>query len=405
MQEIYLTSRISYDDVQQKAFFEHMKDTQFSILGYNPFNTKVLTNKDVDIISKNEAWEKENKISVLAVRGVLEKNQSIIGYVEGWTSTSAFVAELGKAVESDSEKIYIVFDTIGGEVSGIERLGNAIKVGKEKKDIVAIVENALSGGYWLASCCTQVIATEQASQIGSIGVRITHIDRSEQLKAQGLKVTEITAGKDKVIGSQDKPLSDEDLKQIQEKAEQIHEIFKTQIQENRNNIDIKKVATGKVFLAKEAEELGLVDYIQDVSQILKNQNENKGENMEYNDITVDGLKENAQAVYNQILMQGRELEQNRQEALGKISVAGYESIIENAKKDLSATVEATSVQILTQLKSKPAEIKKTEEQLKQDMLAVLRSENQIINVSPIQTITENEKIQNEAIQAVKELYV
>ena len=408
LSKIYLTQRINVDETRYKEYLKSEKVNKYNILGYNPFNCDInLEPFNQEAKEQNKKWSLDNKTSVLAVRGLLEKNQSFDGWLSGYTSTSLLAIELQKAIDSDSKKIYIIFDSVGGEVGGIERLSNLIKAGREKKDIIAVVEGvAFSGAYWLASACTNIICTEKSSEVGSIGVKIKHVDRSEQLKAEGIKITEITAGKDKTVGSQDKPLSDEDFRQLEDKAKKIHEIFKTEIKNNRDIKDIEQVATGKVFLAEEALSLGLIDSIRDINVIFKA--EQKGEDMEFKDLTEDKVKENAKGVYDAIFAAGQEAEQKREKNLDDVAIKGFEHIIYEAKKDLKATVASVAIRLCEEMKNKPlsiqAKVEKkviSEDEMKQKMLATLKAENQKVELGAIPVQTTEEQINSAAITAVQ----
>ena len=75
-----------------------------------------------------------------------------------------------------------------------------------------VVDIMASAGYDIAASCTEIYASNQYNQIGSIGVVAFHTDESQYLKDVGIKVSVVTASKStkKIVGHSSEPLSNED---------------------------------------------------------------------------------------------------------------------------------------------------------------------------------------------------
>jgi serine protease SohB len=134
---------------------------------------------------------------------------------------------------------------------------------KEKEiPVVALVDKvAASGGYLMATVADKIIAAPFAI-IGSIGVVAQLPNFNRWLEKQGVDFEQVTAGKHKRTLTMFGKNTDEGREKLKEDLEEIHVLFKNQIQKYRPSIDIEKVATGEYWYGTRALELGLVDSIQ-----------------------------------------------------------------------------------------------------------------------------------------------
>lgn len=123
---------------------------------------------------------------------------------------------------------------------------------------VAIDKIAASGGYMMACVANKIIAAPFAI-IGSIGVVAQIPNFHRYLKDKDIDFEQVTAGEYKrtltVFGKN----TDKGRQKMQEDIDEIHQLFKAFIIENRSWIDIDKVATGEHWQARRALELQLVD--------------------------------------------------------------------------------------------------------------------------------------------------
>jgi len=134
---------------------------------------------------------------------------------------------------------------------------------KEKEiPVAALVDKvAASGGYLMATVADKIIAAPFAI-IGSIGVVAQLPNFNRWLEKQGVDFEQVTAGKHKRTLTMFGKNTDEGREKLKEDLEEIHVLFKNQIQKYRPSIDIEKVATGEYWYGTRALELGLVDSIQ-----------------------------------------------------------------------------------------------------------------------------------------------
>ncbi len=135
------------------------------------------------------------------------------------------------------------------------------------KLVVAVDKVAASGGYLMACVADTIIAAPFAI-VGSIGVLMQLPNLNRWLESKGIDYEQVTAGRYKrtltVFGRN----TDEDRDKVREELEEIHDLFKSQIVENRPQVDIEAVATGEHWYGLQALELRLVDELQTSDEYL-----------------------------------------------------------------------------------------------------------------------------------------
>ena len=141
-----------------------------------------------------------------------------------------------------------------------------------KKVIVFAEDVAASGGYLIA-CAGDEIYANQSSIIGSIGVIFSSFGFKELIKKIGVERRVYTAGKNKSTLDpfmEEKPEDIERLKKIQL---EIHQDFIEVVEQSRKNKLNKnsgvELFSGEFWSGKKAKELGLVDGIGNINQVLR----------------------------------------------------------------------------------------------------------------------------------------
>lgn len=206
-------------------------------------------------------------VAVLSCYGILTARQySVESSSEPLTSTERLGARISAASgDSDIGAIVIDFDTPGGDAMGVAEAGERIAAAAKVKPVVGVVNSlAASGGYWLASQCSELVMAPD-SMAGSIGVRMAHVDASEYYAKKGLKVSHIHAGKYKVEGADTGPLGDETRAHYQALADNLYASFTKAVAKGRN-LPLATVAgeafgEGRMLLAKDAVAAGMADRI------------------------------------------------------------------------------------------------------------------------------------------------
>jgi serine protease SohB len=135
------------------------------------------------------------------------------------------------------------------------------------KLVVAVDKVAASGGYLMACVADRLIAAPFAI-IGSIGVLAQLPNFNRLLQEKGVDFEQITAGRYKRTLTMFGKNTEEGREKLREEVEDVHALFKAQINEYRPQVDIERVATGEYWHGVRALELKLVDELRTSDDVL-----------------------------------------------------------------------------------------------------------------------------------------
>jgi len=126
--------------------------------------------------------------------------------------------------------------------------------------LVSMGSVAASGGYYIASPATKIIANP-GTLTGSIGVIMEVPNIEGLLNKLGIKTEVVKSGKHKDIASMFRGIKKEEREILQGVMDNVHEQFIKAVAEGRKMLvdDVKKIADGRVFTGEQAQKLGLVD--------------------------------------------------------------------------------------------------------------------------------------------------
>lgn len=120
-------------------------------------------------------------VAVIPVTGPIFRYANLFTEISGATSTQVLATDFQTAFDDPAIKAIIpVFDTPGGEATGINELGDLIYMMRGRKPVVAYVSGmAASAGYWMASAADEVVVDDTA-QLGSVGVVLSLRKREDR---------------------------------------------------------------------------------------------------------------------------------------------------------------------------------------------------------------------------------
>ncbi|MGF1608090.1 MAG: S49 family peptidase [Kiloniellales bacterium] len=162
----------------------------------------------------------------------------------------------------------------GGSPVQSALLATRIRALADEKEIpvFAFTEDvAASGGYWLACAADEIFADEN-SIVGSIGVISSGFGLQELIKRIGVERRLHTAGERKAMLDPFKPEDPEDLKRLEAIQQDIHESFKEMVRRRRGaklKADETTLFNGEFWTGKRARELGLVDGLGELRQVMR----------------------------------------------------------------------------------------------------------------------------------------
>lgn len=211
----------------------------------------------------------DDGVAVIDIQGSLTKAGSSLS---GGGSLIRIRQKIRAAAESDDiSAIVLRIDSPGGSVSGTQDVGNEVARAAGKKKVVAFVEDlAASAAYWIASQATEVVANNPTALIGSIGAYMALYDLSAQAGQLGIKPVVIKAGKFKAAGFPGTEVTDEQKAIWQELIDQTQSKFNSAIASGRKMsiAQVETLALGRVWMADEARDLGLIDAIKPMEQVI-----------------------------------------------------------------------------------------------------------------------------------------
>ena len=163
-------------------------------------------------------------------------------------------------VAKPADEVVVRLESSGGMVHGYGLAASQLKRLRDKNIFLTVTVDkvAASGGYLMACVANRILAAPFAI-IGSIGVIAQLPNLHRYLKNKDIDFEQVMAGEYKRTISLFGKITDKGREKLQEEVEAIHHLFKSFIAENRNWINIEKVATGEYWQALDALKLQLVD--------------------------------------------------------------------------------------------------------------------------------------------------
>lgn len=168
--------------------------------------------------------------------------------------------------DKGNKALLISVNSPGGSVSASDDLYLKIMEYKEKtgRPVYVYFENmAASGGYYISAGADKIFANRNC-WTGSIGVTLGNMyDTTELLNKIGVKARPITSGANKAMGDPISGLTDEQVKIFQSLVDEAYEQFTNIVSKGRNIPieEVKALADGRIYTAKQAKEIRLIDEI------------------------------------------------------------------------------------------------------------------------------------------------
>lgn len=217
-------------------------------------------------------YDVQNGVVVIPVSGVLaaDLDFTIAGTITGYPYIQATYRRA--LADPAVNGVVLLVNSCGGDVNQCFELVDEMYAGKDQMPITTVVQGmAASAAYALASL-GDTISISNTSEVGSIGVVGTHVDMSAALADQGLKITKIYAGSNKINGDSAFPLSSEAYAEESALVTEAYNVFVNTVARNRPVLttqDIINTQAG-MFSATQAIANRLADSVSDVNSIILN---------------------------------------------------------------------------------------------------------------------------------------
>ena len=146
-----------------------------------------------------------------------------------------------------------------------------LKAEHKDKPVIAVVEDvAASGGYYIASAA-DFIYVNQASLVGSIGVRMDSFGFTEALKKLGVERRVLTAGENKAMLDPFLPMDPKQRAAVQSMINDVHGQFIAAVKQGRGDRlkPTPELFSGMVWTGAKSIELGLADGLGTVDSVAR----------------------------------------------------------------------------------------------------------------------------------------
>ena len=202
-------------------------------------------------------------IAWIKVRGVISQDNNSSSFARPG-GAGAIAKKIREAAENQHVKAIVIdINSPGGTVASVQNIYSELLRAKEKgKKVVALFRDvAASGGFYIAMAADKIVA-EPGTITGSVGVIMQTSNVEGLFDKIGVKVTPITSGKYKDMGSSYRPMTDAEKALLQDMVNDTYTQFFAAVKAGRPDVkaeDLTEYTDGRVFTGQRAYNLGFID--------------------------------------------------------------------------------------------------------------------------------------------------
>lgn len=211
-------------------------------------------------------------VAIIPLYGPMLARADTFSRASGMTDTRAFAAAVNAAAQDPAvAEIILDIDSPGGQVTSVDAAARAVREAQAVKPVTAVTQGMMaSAAYWVAAQAGRIVASPNAN-VGSISVVYTHQDRSAALGRQGIKVTTLTTGDKKAVGSSTAPLDKASETELRRIMSDYHQAFVDAVAQGRGKSPDyvqQNWADGRVETGRIAQRIGMIDSIGTLESVL-----------------------------------------------------------------------------------------------------------------------------------------
>lgn len=210
--------------------------------------------------------DKENKILLINIDGLISNSQGFSLLREPSSVVEELVSQLELARRDKKVKaILIKIDSPGGTTTASDIIYHELENFKKAtncKIVVLMMDMATSGAYMISLPADHIVA-QPTSVTGSVGVIFMRPKIQELLDKIGVSVEVNKSGENKDMGSPFRQDNKTEEQLFQNIVSELNTHFYSLVEKHRkiSPENMNKIKTARIFTAKEALELGLIDSI------------------------------------------------------------------------------------------------------------------------------------------------
>ncbi len=174
------------------------------------------------------------------------------------------VANIKDVMDDDSIKgVLLHVNSPGGALAPSVEIAHAVKALKARKPVIAYAAGNMTSGSYYASIWSDAIYSNPGSFIGSIGVIFQSYNVEELANKIGIKTQTIKAGTYKEAGTFMRKWTKKERQSLDKLINDAYLLFVSDVAKARGLKMANKetYADARVFLAKEAKKVGLIDKV------------------------------------------------------------------------------------------------------------------------------------------------
>ncbi|QDU71857.1 signal peptide peptidase SppA [Mucisphaera calidilacus] len=220
------------------------------------------------VVVNDRGWR--TRVAMIDVSGVITNGRQDGLFMEGINPVAELHEKLARAARDDRVcAVVLRINSPGGTVTASEAMHGELVRFRErtgKPVVVAMMDVAASGGYYLA-CGADRIVAYPSTVTGSIGVIMQTVSLKPAMDRIGVEATTIRSGPIKGAGSPLMEMTQEQRAVFQGMIDAFHEQFVSVVDAGRSGLsraEVKKLADGRVYTGEQAAEVGLIDGLGDI---------------------------------------------------------------------------------------------------------------------------------------------
>ena len=256
---------LAYNFVDSLVYIQEMDSILRTYAGtkdYKQLSTSKMTNVERTKI------EAKDKVTILYAEGAIS-DEGTDGIVEGK------ILKTIKKIYKDDDVKAVVFrvNSPGGSADASEQIWHAMKMLQDKgiPVVVSMGDYAASGGYYI-SCNADYIYAEPTTLTGSIGIFGTVPNINKLREKIGLDIDGVSTNKHSALNVNAiyRGMNPQETALMQNMVERGYDLFTRRCADGRgmSQDDIKQIGEGRVWLGKDALEIGLVDSLGNINDAI-----------------------------------------------------------------------------------------------------------------------------------------
>ncbi|WP_440952936.1 signal peptide peptidase SppA [Methanococcoides sp. FTZ1] len=208
-----------------------------------------------------EIYTSNDKVAVIYVQGTMLTGNLPSGF--GYATSEDICNSLREAAADESVKAIVLrVNSGGGSPAAAEEIITEIEnVQAQGIPVVVSMGDVAASAAYHISAPADLILANPSSVTGSIGVIGIYTNRSEYYDNEGIEFYVAKSGEFKDMGGDWRGLSSEEKEYADTVVLKVYDLFITSVAEHRNmtKSEVKDIADGRVYIAADAKELGLID--------------------------------------------------------------------------------------------------------------------------------------------------